>query len=276
MLASIVLQRRILAWYRLNGRRDLPWRKTNDPYRILVSEVMLQQTQVSRVLPKYREFLLAFPSLRALAHASTREVLQAWQGLGYNRRALNLHRLARTVLQDQRGRLPRTAVELQTLPGLGPYTARAVACLAFGERVALVETNIRKVILHQCFPHRRRVTAREVASAAAQLLPRANARSWNLAIMDYGAAKFRSGRNPNRQATSYTSQSKFQGSRRQLRGRVVAALLAGCAMSRSGLRRALLVAGLPKEQLALLPAVLLELTREGFVVGKRGRYVVSR
>src|SRR5215210_6837684 len=135
----------ILAWYR-RTHRDLPWRHTRDPYHILVSEVMLQQTQVDRVIPKYRAFLQRFPTLADLAVAPAGEVIRAWAGLGYNRRALNLQRTAQAVRDEYGGKFPDTPEALRRLPGVGPYTAGAVACFAFEQDVAFMDTNIRRVI----------------------------------------------------------------------------------------------------------------------------------
>src|SRR6185437_13095249 len=135
-----MFQRRVLAWYRRSAR-DLPWRRTRDPYRVMVSEVMLQQTQVSRVIPAYRRFLRRFPTLRALSRAPLGEVLREWSGLGYNRRARDLHRIARMGPS-----LPRTVVDLDALPWIGAYTSAAVACFAFDEPTAFADTNIRRVL----------------------------------------------------------------------------------------------------------------------------------
>lgn len=137
------MQDAVLAWYSQNGR-DLPWRRTRDPYAILVSEVMLQQTQVSRVVPRYQEWLKRWPTAEALAAAQLADVIRAWDGLGYNRRAVNLHRCAAIVAE--RGSFPREPSQLEKLPGIGPYTAAAVACFAFGAQVAAPDTNARRVL----------------------------------------------------------------------------------------------------------------------------------
>jgi A/G-specific adenine glycosylase len=182
-------RRRLLEWYRA-GHRDLPWRATRDPYRVLVSEIMLQQTQADRVVPKYHEFLARFPTLAALADAPASEVIRAWAGLGYNRRALNLQRLARAVVEQHGGVMPSDPHELARLPGIGPYTAGAVACFAFERDVGFVDTNIRRV-LHRVLagPELPRPTlpAREIARAAAELVPPGQGYDWNQALMELGA-----------------------------------------------------------------------------------------
>jgi A/G-specific adenine glycosylase len=178
----------LLEWFAAAGR-DLPWRNTRDPYRIMVSEIMLQQTQVDRVLPKYRAFLETFPSLEALAEAPTAEVIRAWAGLGYNRRAVNMQRAARAVVNEYGGQFPRDLAALLNLPGVGPYTAGAIACFAFEQDVAFMDTNIRRVI------HRLFVGPEEYGSAGdARLLaigqaavPPSHAWAWNQALMELGA-----------------------------------------------------------------------------------------
>ena len=182
------IQQQLLAWFAANGR-DLPWRRTRDPYRILVSEMMLQQTQVDRVKPKYAAFLEQFPTLEALAAAAPGDVIRAWAGLGYNRRALNLQRTAQAVLNEHSGRFPDTPDALRSLPGIGPYTAGAVACFAFERDVAFMDTNIRRVA--------QRVFAGPDATAAANerdllqiaeaAVPPGRGWAWNQAIMELGA-----------------------------------------------------------------------------------------
>ena len=170
----------ILAWYAA-VRRDLPWRRTSDPYRILVSEVMLQQTQVARVVPYYEAWLERFPHAAALAAAPAAEVLGAWSGLGYNRRALALQAACAVVARDG---WPRTPDGLQTLPGVGPYTAAAVASFAFGAHTAAVDTNVRRVIERM---DRRPRRPPQLARRAAAILPDGRAADWNQALMELGA-----------------------------------------------------------------------------------------
>ncbi|HMQ29405.1 MAG TPA: A/G-specific adenine glycosylase [Chloroflexaceae bacterium] len=183
------LQGRLLVWFAERGR-DLPWRRTRDPYRILVSEIMLQQTQVDRVIPKYLAFLEAFPTLEALAAAPTAEVIRLWQGLGYNRRAVNLQRAARAVRDEHSGAFPREVEALRRLPGVGPYTAGAVACFAFEQDVAFVDTNIRRVLRRSLVgpdgasPE---PTDRELLALGQALVPAGRGWAWNQAIMELGA-----------------------------------------------------------------------------------------
>ena len=184
-----VLHGALAAWYAEHAR-DLPWRRTRDPYAILVSEVMLQQTQVARAVPKYHEFLDAFPTLPRLAAASPGEVVRMWSGMGYNGRAVRLHRLAQEVLASHGGSLPRTAPELRRLPGVGPYTAAAVACFAFGARGPVLDTNVYRVlsrVVHGVHPPSRR----ELEPLARELVPGPgagiDAATWHQALMDVGA-----------------------------------------------------------------------------------------
>jgi A/G-specific adenine glycosylase len=182
------VQQALLSWFERVGR-DLPWRRTRDPYAILVSEIMLQQTQVDRVIPKYHQFLEAFPTLEALAAAPVADVIRVWSGLGYNRRAVRLHALARWVVEHTSGQMPSTPSELQALEGLGPYTANAVACFAFGADAPVVDTNIRRVL--------GRVFADVIGldppanpalfAFAERLLPEGEGYAWNQALMDLGA-----------------------------------------------------------------------------------------
>lgn len=182
-----LLQERLLAWYSA-ARRDLPWRRTRDPYAILLSEIMLQQTQVERVIPKYHEFLQRFPTLADLARAARGDVIRAWAPLGYNRRAVRLHELAQQVMAHWSGRLPERVDELRRLPGLGPYTAAAVACFAFGRQIPTIDTNVRRVLTRVTADRwRRPPSPREIERLATELLPAGRAADWNQALMDLGA-----------------------------------------------------------------------------------------
>ena len=183
------IQTILLNWYRRNAR-DLPWRQTRDPYRILVSEVMLQQTQVDRVIPKYHAFLDAFPSSEALAAASTADVIRLWSGLGYNRRAVNLQRAARAVAVEHGGAFPRDVSSLKKLPGIGPYTAGAIACFAFEQDVGFLDTNIRR-LLHRLLigpevPEEQR-SQREMQALASSIVPYGHGWEWGQTLIEFGA-----------------------------------------------------------------------------------------
>lgn len=180
-----VFVRRLLRWY-ARHHRDLPWRRTRDPYRILVSEIMLQQTQVERVLPKYREFLRRYPSLEALARAPVREVREAWYPLGYNTRPVRLRTIARTVVRAYAGRLPDTREELLRLKGIGPYTAGALLTFAFGKPSPILDTNVRRV-LRRVFFRDRAAPDRVLWTLAGELLPPRDGYNFNQALMDFGA-----------------------------------------------------------------------------------------
>jgi len=209
--------------FRLYGR-DLPWRRTADPYRILVSEVMLQQTQAGRVAAKYDGFVAAFPDLQTLAEAPLRAVLEAWQGLGYNRRAQRLQLAARMALTEWGGRIPAEPGELARLPGIGRATAAAVAVFAFDIPVVFIETNIRAALLHVFFPTGENVPDSAILPYAERVLDRGRPRYWYNALMDYGAMLKRERGNACVRSAHYSRQTPFSGSGRQVRGRVIAAL----------------------------------------------------
>ena len=229
----------IFDFYRRNGRQ-LPWRETRDPrdpYKILVSEIMLQQTGVSRVIPFYKRFTRVFPSVRALAHAPARAVLRAWSGLGYNRRALFLMRAAEIIVREHNGIVPRDAKKLDALPGIGANTAGAILAYAWNEPVAFVETNIRTVFLHFFFKDEKKVKDEEILKTVRQTLPtkvrtplnppsqeeggKITMREWYSALMDYGAMLKEIVGNQNARSAHYAKQAKFAGSRRELRGAIV-------------------------------------------------------
>ncbi len=254
--------------YREHGRHDLPWRKTTDAYRILVSEVMLQQTQVERVIPYYGRFLKMFPTVRVLAKAPLSEVLIAWQGLGYNRRAKMLHEAARTVVEAHAGKFPDTVLELEKLPGIGPYTAGAVAAFAYNQDGIFIETNIRTVVTHHFFKDREGVPDSEVKEILVKLYPNGQARDWYAALMDYGAHLKRSGVRINAKAKGYAKQSTFKGSGREVRGVVVRLLSSGPASKTQMYRM------FEADRTLQVEEQLEKLLQEGLVVRKGARYLL--
>lgn len=210
--------------------RDLPWRNVDDPYAVLVSEIMLQQTQVARVGRFWERFLAAFPTVDALAAAAVPDVLELWQGLGYNRRALALKRTADICAATGEGRLPATYEGLLALPGIGPATAAGVMAFAHRAPGVYLETNVRAVFIHELFPGRDAVGDREleplVAAAAFHPAAAADPRRWYYGLLDYGAHLKATGVNPTRRAAAYSRQSAFEGSRRQKRAWIVRRVLA--------------------------------------------------
>lgn len=247
--------------YKEHGRHGLPWRKTRDPYKILVSEIMLQQTQVSRVEGYYGKFIKQFPDFRALARAKTKTVLRAWQGLGYNRRALLLKRLAEEVIKNHKGKLPRGRETLEKLPGVGKGTSGALCTFAFNEPEVFIETNIRRVFIHSFFQKKKKVTDAELARYIERSLDSAEPRVWYWALMDYGAAlpKTENLVNPNRRSAHYKKQSVFKGSDRELRGKILRVLLSNRKISASSLINSL--GGDPSRNRKILH----DLAHEGFI-----------
>lgn len=213
-------QSRVLEWYGEN-KRDLPWRQTTDPYAILVSEVMLQQTQVDRVIPFFLRWLESFPDFAALAKADKREVLAHWSGLGYNNRALRLQKLAQDIVEYHGGSLPKEEEELRNLPGIGPYTARAVIAFAFNKEVPVVDTNIRRVLIHElALPEE--ISVKDLEDIASRCVPKGKSCIWHNALMDYGAME------KTARATGIrplSRQTKFEGSDREVRGYIVKTLV---------------------------------------------------
>ena len=260
-------QQTIRDYYREHGRK-LPWRETYDPYAILVSEIMLQQTQVERVREKYREFLAALPTLEALARAELAQVLSLWQGLGYNRRAVSLRACAQVVVERFGGELPREVRELETLPGIGHYTARAVAAFAFGAPTTFIETNIRSVFIHHFFGDLESVRDSEIAPLVELTLDTGNPRDWYYALMDYGAMLKKSGINPSRKSAHHSRQSPFRGSNREQRGQILRLILASPGVSHTSIIEELAV------EAQQVSWNLQKLEQEGFIRQEAGRFWV--
>lgn len=258
-------RKNVNAHYRRAGRR-FPWRENFDPWRVLVSEVMLQQTQTDRVAPKFTAFLAVFPTPASLAAAPVREVLARWSGLGYNRRALHLRQAARLIVSRHGGRVPETEAELVALPGIGPATAAAILAYAFNHPTVYIETNIRAAFIHHFFPKRKTVGDRELLPLVAAALDRTNPRRWYSALMDYGTRLKEHHPELGKRSAHYVRQSPFIGSRRRIRGLVLKTLLRRGPVGAPALARA---AGIPAGELA---PVLAALAAEGFIRRERNRY----
>jgi len=229
-----LFQKIIYNYYQENGRK-FPWRETEDPYYILVSEIMLQQTQTKRVVKKYEQFIDAFPDFESLAKASLREVLELWHGLGYNRRAKALKETANMVVTDFKGKLPSSPDVLIKFPGIGEYTASAVATFAFNKPTVFIETNIRSVFLHFFFSDRDDVKDAEIFPLIEKTLDASNPRIWYYALMDYGVLLKKRYKNPTRRSAHYRKQKSFKGSNREIRGMILKVLLKEKSLSESEL-----------------------------------------
>ena len=214
--------------YYMNHQRSLPWRGPNvTPYEIMVSEIMLQQTQVSRVIEKYAEFLERFPNIQELAKGPLEEVLRIWLGLGYNRRAKFLWQAAKVVMDEFDGIMPNDTTSLTRLPGIGANTAGAIMAYAYNQPVVYIETNIRTVYMHHYFPNAVLVTDAQILEKVSETLDTANPREWYWALMDYGTHLKATQPKHLHRAKSHTKQTKFEGSLRQVRGRVLRVLAQG-------------------------------------------------
>jgi len=250
-------QKQVLGHFKKEGR-DLPWRHNINPYRIWVSEIMLQQTQVPRVIEKYKAFLRVFPSFRKLAQAPLKEVFGTWQGLGYNRRALAMSKTAKIVVTEYRGRLPCTVDELIALPGIGHATACAILAYAYNYPCTFIETNIRSVYLHHFFHTRKNVSDQELLPLVEKTLDHNNSRVWYWALMDYGSWLKTQIDNPNKKSKHYTRQSRFKGSHRQVRGAVLK-MLGSSSGTVNSIQKEI------KFPITRVRKALIELRHEGFV-----------
>jgi len=221
----------IIQNYYISHKRSFPWRETENPYFIFLSEIMLQQTQTSRVIEKYLEFTTVFPTVQSLSEASFSNVLSHWNGLGYNRRAKYLHESAKIIANKYKGTFPHDVHLLDELPGVGINTAAAIVVYSFNIPQVFVETNIRRIYIHHFFEGVDNVHDKDLLPLISQTLDRENPREWYWALMDYGAALPKAIINPNRKSAHYIKQSKFEGSIRQVRGSILRILLANGKLS---------------------------------------------
>lgn len=252
-------RRTVWNYWKKNGRHELPWRKTTDPYKILVSEIMLQQTQVSRVIGKYKEFLQAFPTAKKLADAKLSAVLKLWSGLGYNRRGKYLYDAAKVILAQYKGDTREALAH--PLPGVGPYTRAAVKVFAFNEPEVLIETNIRTVFTHHFLEGVANISDEDILVLAKEAAHGQDPRQWQWALMDYGAHLKQSGIQLNHRSAHYAKQSKFEGSLRQIRGAILRELHKGASK----------LENMPFEK-AKVEKALASLARDGLVESKRGEW----
>ncbi len=207
--------------YYQEHQRDFAWRTSPTEYHVVVSEVMLQQTQTIRVVDKFQEFISAFPTFESLAQATTQQVLQRWVGLGYNRRCLYLHQIAQKIVAEYGGILPNDVAILKTFKGLGHATASSIVAFAFDQPTVFIETNIRSVFLHVFFKNEENVPDNFIEPLVELTLKKDTPREWYYALMDYGVYLKKKHKNPSRKSKHYTTQSKFEGSTRQVRAAIV-------------------------------------------------------
>lgn len=262
-----------LIWdFYAKNRREFPWRNTRDPYRIMVSELMLQQTQAARVVQKYHQFLKKFPTVKVLARARPAAVISAWQGLGYNRRALFLHRAAISIVKNYNAKLPKNKDELRGLPGIGPYTAAAIATFTQRSKEVFLETNIRRVFIDYFFKGKTKISDARIFPLIQKTLPSPRRiRDWYWALMDYGSRlpKIKK-ENANLRSRHYIRQSKFEGSRRQLRGAIIRLL----AKEKKNMTLTRIKKEMEKEGIADagIREALDQLTKDGMMFRQAGRF----
>ena len=261
-------QKLINSWYR-EYRRDLPWRNTFDAYSILVSEIMLQQTQVSRVLNYYDKFLKTYPTFSALATADNKTLFDLWSGLGYWKRALNLKKIAEIVEEKYEGVLPREINILKTLPGIGEYTSAALLCFIYNYPVAFIETNIRKVIKHFFFKDEEFVSDKEIYKIAELTLDRNNPREWNYALMDYGSSQFKK----NNTGKTFKRES-FANSNRYYRGELIRFINLNGEVSISEIRKLLNNMSQDKITNSRLNIILDSLVKDELIINRGESYFI--
>jgi A/G-specific adenine glycosylase len=225
----------VYAFYHAQGRHHFPWRIQHDPYSVLVSEIMLQQTQTYRVEPKFALFMQEFPNVHVLAEASLRDVLSMWQGLGYNRRGKALWQNAQRIVHEFDGHVPSCTQTLQTFASIGPNTACSIVAFAYNKPVVFIETNIRAVYLHSFFKEQENIKDSQLMPYIEATLDHANPREWYYALMDYGVYLKKMAANPSRKSAHHAVQSTFQGSDRQIRGRIIKLMVAHGTLKKDAL-----------------------------------------
>ncbi len=238
---------------------------------------MLQQTQVERVIFQYADFIKKFPTVHRCAHAPLAEIVIAWKGLGYNRRALYMKRAAEIIVRDYRGKFPKDYEALRALPGIGDYTARAIQTFAWGMSNVFIETNIRRVFLHEFFPDANGVTDAMIFSVIQKTLPKKHIRKWCGALMDYGALAMKNIKNPNRRSKQYTKQTKFEGSQRHARSYVLDYVAKNNNASLAQIKKQLLfskkLSGYAGKKLFSILALL---AKDGFLKKQKNTYIITQ
>jgi A/G-specific adenine glycosylase len=255
----IELFRKLIYSYFKNNRRDFPFRNEITPYNVLVSEIMLQQTQTGRVAKKFLEFKKLFPDFLSLSNAPNKKLLMAWQGMGYNRRALALKQIAKTVVTDYNGQLPDSVDVLKTFPQIGHNTASSIAAFAYNKPSIFIETNIRRVYIYFFFPKKKKINDKDILPIVESTVDRDNPRKWYYALMDYGVMLKKTHPELNKRSSNYRKQSPFKGSSREIRGKILKILTNESAIVESTLSK--------KLQLSIgkLRPIIQQLEQEGFI-----------
>jgi len=265
----------VWSYYKKNGRHDLAWRLHTDPYSIVVSEIMLQQTQVVRVQEYFDNWMKKFPTIQKLSNASLSDVLKQWQGLGYNRRGKYLHDIAKKITHEYGGIFPESGSDLRSLPGIGSYTESAIQAFSYNKPATLIETNTRTAVIYHFFKEKKEVTDKEIESILERCYKKGTKafkqpREWNWALMDYGSHLKKEVGNLNKKSKTYTRQSRFEGSSRQLRSQILKYILEKPGSSEQEIIHA--SAGSRKQE---IPHLLLTLKAEGMIMKKKRGWVVS-
>lgn len=250
-------------------KREFPWRNINNPYYIVVSEIMLQQTQTHRVIAKYEQFITQFPTIESLAQAEQADVIKNWQGLGYNRRALSLHKTAQKIIQEHKSIIPSCPTILQTFLGIGKATASSIAAFAYNQPTTFIETNIRAVFIHCFFVNQSNITDEQLFPLVAATVDQENPREWYYALMDYGVMLKKNCLNPSRLSKHHTKQSAFEGSDRQIRGMILKLL-----SHENTLNFEQLCTLIPREQQRIEQA-LKALFKEGFIKNNQTTFTLA-
>ncbi len=259
--------KKIIWDYYKNHKRNLIWRKNITPYHVLISEIMLQQTQVSRVEEKFPAFITAFPHFKKLANTPLKDIYIEWQGMGYNRRALYLKKIAEKIIKEHKGKLPQDPKTLETFPGIGHATAHSMVAFAYNQPVVFIETNIRRVFIHHFFKNKQNVHDSEIIPLVKKTLDVQNPREWYYALMDYGSYLAKQVVNPNRKSIHYMKQAQFKGSNRQIRGAILRLLSAKESVQQKDL--------IELGSWHTIERNLRNLIKEGLVEDNKGKYSIS-
>ncbi|MFX1392605.1 MAG: A/G-specific adenine glycosylase [Promethearchaeota archaeon] len=263
-----LFQEIIYSYFKNNGR-EFPFRENITPYNVVVSEMMLQQTQTSRVSEKFLKFIKEFPDFQTLSTAQLENILKAWQGLGYNRRAIALKKIAEKIINEYNGKLPESIEILKTFPQIGHNTASSILTFAFNKPTIFLETNIRCVYFYFFFPNKRNIDDKQVLPLLEKTIDKENPRKWYYALMDYGVMLKKKFPDLNKQSAHYRKQTSFKGSNRELRGRILKILLKEKTITKTALLERL------KISLKKLENILTQLEKEEFVTREDQRILIS-